>query len=1036
MPKLVESYVEFFAKGLTEVEAQTRELAESSGNAHKAVDILSARFKTLYDKTLKQGITTTDTLFEHQRKIDNLFKKNEGMTKFIVDQQKLEKLQEVFNKTLDLETIKLKALDKEFLALSVAEHKLSENTNQANKSLALQVKAEILATGATKELIKAEIKLQAQEGALILQEKKLAATMLQSDIEYKKHASEIQKIVQAEKILAIQSQLLINTLNVADKVFIEMTAQEIKLSKVLENTTKELDLQAKQFLITSGAAKELLQQEKDLANFESILANQNSDIQKQLMQTNDQYREQSLSIEKNTMAQRNNQASMDLEMMKMKKLDGTVSEMSAGFMEMKDQMEMIDEQMNLNAKASMMESGYLEKSLQAHAELSVAKAVLAGKTQELTTNLVKNNDEYREQLLKLDQISQATKNSKMESELSIAKMREQDSTLIALVSTENNLQKSIEQSTKSLQLKAKALSLSSGATIESVMADKTLAAEESALNNGIAKLESTLFKTNSTFRKHTLSMEKDKIAGKALGDEHAMLVSKMMATDKEAIKNTANSQANMKATEAATKRLELQARQLNINSGAFKAQTKEAEALAKMEAKVAKQEEKIAARSKSGIFGNMFSKNKQQKTDQPAKIAIDTSSAPAAEKFTDRMIAKLGKLQTLALVAGGAIGGYVASFTAAASSNTLEAEKLGQAYEYAGRIVGDMFAPYVRSTTDLINKFSAYWKSLSSELKSSIAMWSMAAVGVATLVASLPILISIVSALIGAFTALLSPIALVGIALVGIGVYLSGVAEAGITMEKRITRAVRAVLDVFSLMQTVAESIWETLGPVFQNIVDGATTAFNWVLKQLGFVGEDGEKTSTLLGSSFSQAMLNCMEYFNKFKTFVMQIMQSIASTWKSWTDNFSLGLAAIAEKAGIVAQGTSKTLYEMNNESRKSFDAEQRKAMADMEKSNKDAMDRMRERLNQNKDKADEIAGPLIKMFKGLQSGKGFQMKMNVSFEGLQGTFDRLQQAFAQQVGPNIEQAQLSQLQGIHNNMQIAASSLVNIKDKIPAVR
>jgi hypothetical protein len=178
------------------------------------------------------------------------------------------------------------------------------------------------------------------------------------------------------------------------------------------------------------------------------------------------------------------------------------------------------------------------------------------------------------------------------------------------------------------------------------------------------------------------------------------------------------------------------------------------------------------------------------------------------------------------------------------------------------------------------------------------------------------------------------------------------------------------------------------------------------------------------------------MEYFNKFKTFVMQIIQSIASTWKSWTDNFALGLAAIAEKAGIVAQGTSKTLWDINNEGRKKFDEDQRKAMADMEKSNKDAMDRMRERLNQNKDKADEIAGPLIKMFKGLQSGKGFQMKMNVAFEGLQGTFDRLQQAFAQQVGPNIEQAQLVQLQGIHNNMQVAASSLTNIKDKIPAVR
>ncbi len=872
MPKkLVESYVEFFAKGLQEVEAQTKELAESSGNAHKAVDILSARFKTLYDKTLKQGITTVDTLFDHQKKIDNLFKKNEGMTKFIVDQQKLEKLQEVFNKTLDIETIKLKALDKEFLALSVAEHKLTENAMQANKALGMQVRAEILATGAAKDLMQAEIKLQAEESALILQEKKLAATLLASDVAYRKNAIEIHKTAQAEKILSMESQLLINKMTATDQACIKLAKDEMILTKELEQSAKR---------------------------------------------------------------------------------------------------------MSLNVQALMLKSGATVQAIKADKDLFAEETKLVTKIAEVNANLMKTDSAFAQQSLAFKQAADQQKLYEMQSDLVIAKMAALDTVSIALAAAHMNNAKEIENENKKLELQARKANITTGELRKLLAAQIALEKQE----------------------KKVAAREANQ---KTLAQYGTIIGSLKIMRD------------SMKFFETAT--LKALGVTLRLAVGVAK----------------------IGGRGIMAAAGYVANKFKSQpKADQPAKIAIDTTSAPAAEKFTDRMMAKLGKLQTLALVAGGAIGGYVASFTAAASSNTLEAERLGLAYEYAGRMVGDMFAPYVRLTTDLINKFTAYWKSLSAELKSSIAMWSMVAGGVATLVASLPVLISIVSAVVGAFVAMLSPIALVGIAIAGIAVYLSGVAEAGITMEKRITRAVRAVLDVFSLVQTVAESIWETLGPVFQNIVDGATTAFNWVLKQLGLVGEDGEKTSTMLGSSFSSAMLKCMEYFNKFKTFVMQIIQSIASTWKSWTDNFALGLAAIAEKAGIVAQGTSKTLWDINNEGRKKFDEDQRKAMADMEKSNKDAMDRMRERLNQNKDKADEIAGPLIKMFKGLQSGKGFQMKMNVAFEGLQGTFDRLQQAFAQQVGPNIEQAQLVQLQGIHNNMQVAASSLTNIKDKIPAVR
>jgi len=128
--------------------------------------VLSGKFRELYDSTLKKGITTTDTLFQNQKKIDDLFKKNEGLTKFIEKSRVSEKLNETINKQLQLQTQKIQASSKEFMGLAASESTLNEKVNQAAKAMDLQVRKMQLASGATSQLMRQQIALEREQERL------------------------------------------------------------------------------------------------------------------------------------------------------------------------------------------------------------------------------------------------------------------------------------------------------------------------------------------------------------------------------------------------------------------------------------------------------------------------------------------------------------------------------------------------------------------------------------------------------------------------------------------------------------------------------------------------------------------------------------------------------------------------------------------------------------------------------------------------------------------------------------------------------
>ena len=691
---------------------------------------------------------------------------------------------------------------------------------------------------------------------------------------------------------------------------------------------------------------------------------------------------------------------------------------------------------------------------------------------------------------------------------------------------------------KNLSGQAKAMMLSSIGL--EVQTQKLITLEKS--------LENSLLKTNTSFQKQALAIANSTSKQKLFAAENQALVSKMMATDKESIKLAAAEMKAGQATEIATKKLQLEARQLNLSTGAFKETTKAAAALAAMEEKIAAKEMKVTKGSTPAAKGGK------------AEIKVDTKGLPAAEKGIAAITGKLQKMQMVALVVGGAIGGAVGTLTRAASAGTVEGEQLAKSYEYAARTIGDMFAPYVRLATDLINRFTSYFRSLSAETKASVAKWAMVSAAVAAFAAALPSLIAGVTALTGAIFALMSPIGLAGAAIVAMGGYFAGVFDSTKSWEEVLASFIGFFLDVWTRAQDAFDKFCGAVVSAYDSTVKpmlaGMEESWNSVSESIGgvvdylaesiagFFGTSVEDASTFHGvmssvveawldlqtaaeavisalsdgfmfiydnavkptidlilsgfkvvwgyikevaegifGSFEEATGGIMSsvggaikfMFSSWKNFTSvvvsliftiaekfaEIVNTISALWWGMINKLAKAAAWIMEKMGLISKDTADKMRKAGEGNTDIFDTEAMRKKMDsyldkmavgMEENKKKAKDmgaavndfinpsvgsELGKRLEENTERAKKMARAIVGTIKGgLEKPGGFQIKANVAFEGLGATFDRLQLAFANNVGPNIDQAQLGEMKGINANMQIAAAALVTIKDKVPAVR
>ena len=471
-----------------------------------------------------------------------------------------------------------------------------------------------------------------------------------------------------------------------------------------------------------------------------------------------------------------------------------------------------------------------------------------------------------------------------------------------------------------------------------------------------------------------------------------------------------------------------------------------------------------------------------------------------------------------------------------------------------------MFAPYVRLATDLINRFTSYFRSLSAETKSSIAKWAMVSAAVAAFAAALPSLIAGVTALTGAIFALMSPIGLAGAAIVAMAGYFAGVFDSTKSWEEVLASFIGFFLDVWTRAQDAFDKFCGAVVSAYDSTVKpmlaGMEESWNSVSESIGgvvdylaesiasFFGTSVEDASTFQGvmSSVVEAWLDLQTaaeavisalsdgfmyiydnavkpvidlilsgfkvvwgyikevaegIFGSFEESTGGIMSSVGgaikfmfSSWKNFTsvvvsliftiaekfaeivntisalwwgmiNKLAKAAAWIMEKMGLISKDTADKMRKAGEGNADIFDTEAMRKKMDsyldkmavgMEENKKKARDmgaavndfinpsvgsELGKRLEENTERAKKMARAIVGTIKGgLEKPGGFQIKANVAFEGLGATFDRLQLAFANNVGPNIDQAQLGEMKGINANMQVAAAALVTMKDKIPAVR
>lgn len=670
-------------------------------------------------------------------------------------------------------------------------------------------------------------------------------------------------------------------------------------------------------------------------------------------------------------------------------------------------------------------------------------------------------------------------------------------------------------------------------------------------------LENSLLKTNSAFQKSANNLVNLASQERLLGVENSSLIAKMQSVDKTAIKLAAAEMKASQATDQATKKLQLEARQLNLISGEFAKASKSAEALAKMEEKIAAKELKIVNKISGKPSSEKESTTDPKKLEQ--QIKIKTDGGDKAISLIEKIKGKLQGMQMAALIAGGAIAGSVGMLTRAASAGTVEGEQLAKSYEIAGRVIGDIFAPYVRLTTELVGKLTAYWQTLSSGLKSSIAKWAMLTAAAVAFAAALPTIIAGVGAVISLIAAIASPIGLAIAAITALIGYFAGVFDKTKSWEEVLASFIQFFLNTWSraedafekfcagvvsnydatvgpmleLMESGWASVSETIGSVVAEIGEliagffgtsieeattfqGAMTAVSeaWmdletaasaVIEMLSdgfmFIYDEAVKPTVelILGAfksvwdyiseaakgifgswseatgGISDSISGALKFmFGSWKNFTATVVSlvftivetfatavnKISELWWGMINKLAKGAAWVMEKMGLISKDTADKMRTIGQGNTDIFDTDSMRKKMDgyldnmvmgMEENklkakelgetinefvNPPAGSPLGDKLDENGRKAKNIAKTIVGMVKTLDKPSGFQIKANMSFEGIGASMERLQLAFANNTGASVDKMQLGEMKAINQNMAIAAGALNQIKDKIPAVR
>ena len=289
--------------------------------------------------------------------------------------------------------------------------------------------------------------------------------------------------------------------------------------------------------------------------------------------------------------------------------------------------------------------------------------------------------------------------------------------------------------------------------------------------------------------------------------------------------------------------------------------------------------------------------------------------------------------------------------------------------------------------------------------------------------------------------------------------------EDGVSFGEVLGGIYEAWADLITPIEMLVKWIKDMLKPVWDWCVDafmlGAKTIggwFTWIGDKLGMVASKikftWKDTIKLFADIFLGAVL-----------LVAQGLNLLASGFTKTIGFIVDKLAWVAEKTGVLGKATieemrkfgktmdnfqlidtdklTKSLGGYSNAVGEQLDQNAKDAQVVAGKVDKfmgEMSDGLNNRLAGNERRARAIVGRVSGWMKGAKDevgGGGFKRTMDISFEGLSSTFDRIQKSLANVsgAGVSIDQAQLNELQAINKNMQVVAGDMSAIRDTVPAV-
>jgi hypothetical protein len=288
---------------------------------------------------------------------------------------------------------------------------------------------------------------------------------------------------------------------------------------------------------------------------------------------------------------------------------------------------------------------------------------------------------------------------------------------------------------------------------------------------------------------------------------------------------------------------------------------------------------------------------------------------------------------------------------------------------------------------------------------------------------------AVFSGVFGLIGALIGPIV---IGLIALEAKATGAFAPGITMGQRFASVIEAMLNLWEGVKSMGMTLYTALKPTIDWVISSFTSAWKYIMKLLGVDMDDsaqqgaGAMTSTF--SSFSETIVSI---FGRIREWWLKLVHFMSTKWSQAIDGIAQGLAWVGEQVGVLPKGVQDILNQDIAAQRKKDAAEQVKQMEELKAATAKAMEELKKALEKNKQKAKELAAPILEMLGLANKGGGFRIKMDVGFETLQGTFERLQKSMVSG-GATVEQAQLKEMKGMRDDIQKGNAELVNIKNKV----